>query len=83
MTKQSENFIGYIFEDTAGNIWLSESDAHGNMMNLNRYDQTGITKIASEHQIFGITEDNDGNIWFGTENGASRYDGISITNFTD
>jgi len=27
-------------------------------------------------------EDKEGNLWFGTENGASKYDGSSFTNFT-
>ncbi len=35
------------------------------------------------HRVFSIGEDRAGNIWFGTvENGAWRYDGKSIRNYT-
>ena len=29
-----------------------------------------------------MTQDNIGNLWFGTSNGVSRYDGITFTSFT-
>ena len=32
-------------------------------------------------QIFGISEDAMGNIWFGNGRGACRYDGISFDSF--
>ncbi len=35
------------------------------------------------NQIFGITEDRDGNIWFGTARGVCRYDGQSFNRFTE
>jgi ligand-binding sensor domain-containing protein len=31
--------------------------------------------------IFGILEAKDGSIWFGTFDGAHRYDGNTITDF--
>ena len=35
------------------------------------------------HRVFSIGEDRAGNIWFGTiEDGAWRYDGKSMRNFT-
>ncbi|MGB5025526.1 MAG: two-component regulator propeller domain-containing protein, partial [Saprospiraceae bacterium] len=30
-----------------------------------------------------VTEDATGNIWFGTENGVSRFDGMRFSNFTE
>lgn len=37
----------------------------------------------SLHRVFSIGEDRDGNIWFGTvEDGAWRYDGKSLRNFS-
>ncbi|QDV34808.1 Two component regulator propeller [Tautonia plasticadhaerens] len=37
----------------------------------------------SLHRVFSIGEDRDGNIWFGTvEQGAWRYDGRSLRNYT-
>ncbi len=39
---------------------------------------------ASLHRVFSIGEDRDGNIWFGTvEQGAWRYDGETLRNFTE
>ena len=39
---------------------------------------------ASLHRVFSIGEDRAGNIWFGTnEQGAWRYDGESLRNFTE
>ena len=39
---------------------------------------------ASLHRVFSIGEDRAGNIWFGTvEQGAWRYDGDSLRNFTE
>jgi two-component sensor histidine kinase len=32
--------------------------------------------------IYGITQDNDGFIWIGTETGLSRFDGTSFKNYT-
>ncbi|MBK8874574.1 MAG: hypothetical protein IPN13_11870 [Bacteroidetes bacterium] len=31
---------------------------------------------------YSITQDHQGFVWIGTENGVSRYDGHSFTNFT-
>lgn len=36
---------------------------------------------SGEAMIFGITEANDGSIWFGTLNGVYRYNGNSFTDF--
>ena len=33
------------------------------------------------NSVIPIYEDKTGNIWFGTEGGASRYDGKSFRNF--
>ena len=39
---------------------------------------------ASPHRVFSIGEDRAGIIWFGTaEQGAWRYDGESLRNFTE
>jgi ligand-binding sensor domain-containing protein len=79
LTNVTTNFIGYIFEDAAGNLWLSEDQDHGTA--LNKYDGKSSIKIATSSMIFGIIEDNNGNIWFGTGEGIRRYDGKSLTDF--
>ena len=36
----------------------------------------------AEDRVFAAFQDQEGNLWFGTEGGASRYDGESFTTFT-
>jgi streptogramin lyase len=81
MTAITKDFIGYIFEDKAGSLWLSQG--HGNRFSLHRYDGKTSVSIASRDMIFGITEDRNGNIWFGTTQGVVRYDGASFEAFAD
>jgi ligand-binding sensor domain-containing protein len=81
MTSITKDFIGYIFEDKAGHLWLSQGGANG--MSLYRYDGKTSVKIASGDQVFGITEDRHGNIWFGTVQGVVRYDGNTLEDFSE
>lgn len=84
------NFTGYIYEDRAGDIWTSSSE-QGNpqqwtLSRYRRFPKVGSknieTSISSElNMFFGITEDQEGNIWFGTLNGVRRYDGETIFDF--
>lgn len=73
LTKISSAFIGYVFEDKTGKIWISQGQTKG--MSLNKYDGNTFTKITENSQVFGIIEDKAGNIWYGTPNGAYMYDG--------
>jgi len=57
---------------------------------LSRYDKQSLAGkkaipaiIASKAMIFGIMEDDKGNIWFGDFNGVHRYDGKTITDFSN
>lgn len=81
MTNVTKDFIGYIFEDKKGILWLSQGGANG--MSLYKYDGKVSVKLASHPQVFGITEDRHGNIWFGTIEGAVRYNGRSFEDFAD
>jgi ligand-binding sensor domain-containing protein len=87
LTQLLPNFICYIFEDKAGHFWIStgERDAAGGMA-LYTYDRKKFTKLlvkneAGDSQIFEITEDKNGLIWFGTMQGPCRYDGKTFTYF--
>jgi len=89
-TNQSEDFTGYIFEDSKENLWVAKSDKTDNYaMELFKYETTplpaaNITEIkllSPGRQIFGIFEDDQGKIWFGLDNGIARYDGIDFEFF--
>lgn len=83
-----------LFEDSKGNIWFSGGSLLGEIFSkpgcsvLNRFDPSaGLKNISSASRqfeikggrgIFGISEDKDGNIWFGTGKGIGRIDGDSI-----
>ena len=85
----STKFIGYIFEDKAGTIWLSHGAEKG--MALSRLDGKEMKRITADDQVFGINTDTAGNIWFGTMYGPKLFnpsvtlksDGSSITDFLE
>jgi ligand-binding sensor domain-containing protein len=87
-TKVTPYFVGYIYEDKKGNIWTSSQTSRGWV--LSRYDEKTlfsskptITEIDPKAgMLCGISEANDGSIWFGTLKGAYRYDGKTITDAT-
>lgn len=88
----STDFIGYLFQDSKGNLWTS-SGADGQTFNwvLSRYDRkslqegkTAATVVKKEEgYLFGILEDGEGDIWFGGMRGVCRYDGQSFDDFRD
>lgn len=80
-------FTSYIFQDKTGKIWLSGNKINGRGMTLSRYDPaitinpkqlSTIEIISNDMQIFGLTEDRKGNIWFGMANGACRYNPSAV-----
>jgi ligand-binding sensor domain-containing protein len=81
MINITKDFIGYIYEDKAGNLWLSQGSADG--MSLKRFDGKVADQIATHGQVFGIIEDARGNIWFGTPGGIVRYNGKEFEDFLD
>ncbi|MBC7865837.1 MAG: histidine kinase [Bacteroidia bacterium] len=89
----------HVFEDRSGKFWMNASSTNPQNMVLYRYDpltepgtkENSFTEIIVKNdqkdpftnQIFGVTEDRNGNIWFGTVNGVCYYDGKSFTNFSE
>jgi ligand-binding sensor domain-containing protein/signal transduction histidine kinase/DNA-binding response OmpR family regulator len=71
----SNNQIFHLFEDSSGLIWIGTGGG-----GVNCYDSaTGIFTVLMPEKglagtsILGILEDNNGNMWFSTENGISCY----------
>ena len=85
--KSFTNYLPYqtlvcILEDKNGNIWVG-SWSHGGVY---RYEGKSFTHFdgLSDDMIKCMLEDKAGNIWIGTrDNGVDRYDGKSITNFSE
>lgn len=76
------DFVGYIYEDSHGDIWTtSQSPKNRQRWVISRYNSTPLpyqtpsaTQIKEEGGLFfGILEDTDGGMWFGTLNGVCRY----------
>ena len=83
-----------LMEDSQGNIWFSGGALKGDKNPqsggsiLNRFDPAaGLENILTARKqiklkgrgmIFGLTEDNDGKIWFGTGRGIGRIDGDTV-----
>jgi diguanylate cyclase (GGDEF)-like protein len=48
---------------------------------LSQYVQTALTERSGlpQNSVYSIAETNDGYLWFGTEEGIARYDGLHVT----
>jgi ligand-binding sensor domain-containing protein len=85
----SPYFVMYMCQDKKGNFWLAHNEGAANIkFSLYSYDGNSFTKIIEQSKpdnplIFGIIEDKNGNIWFGTAKGICRYDGKTFNYFTD
>ena len=70
--------IMYMCQDNKGNLLLSHNKGAENLnFVLYSYDGKSFTRILEQtgdnYVIFGITEDRNGNIWYGTAKGVCRY----------
>jgi ligand-binding sensor domain-containing protein len=84
-------YIRSIFQDSKGNLWFApvgESVARYDEKTLKYYSKddffqgnnSGADNAISVH---AITEDKNGNIWFGTERGAIKFDGKTFKSYTE
>lgn len=73
--------ITALITDSLGNLWLG-SPGKG----ASRYDGTRFSdlngRLKQLGRVFSILEDNDKNLWFGTEVGLVKFDGISLVTYT-
>ncbi len=81
-----------LMEDSRGNIWfnggaLGGEDPKPRTTVLNRFDPAdGLESMLSSSKqfevesaaVFGLTEDEDGNLWLGTGRGVARIDGDTV-----
>ncbi len=88
-TNYTKDFVGYIYEDSEGNIWTSSQSSPIQGWTLSKYAATTLENKAinpteiktGEGMFFGILEDSNGNIWSGTLNGVYKYDGKTFDDF--
>lgn len=73
--------ISAILEDKKGNIWLATMGEGVYCYNGRSFSNLSVKEGLLTNLVYSVMEDRAGNIWFGTTNGASRYNGISLTNF--
>jgi ligand-binding sensor domain-containing protein len=70
--------IRSIFQDSQGRYWFG-SDNHGvAVLDGKEFTYFDISDGLSGNQVRSIQEYHDGTIWFGTNNGVSRFDGQRI-----
>ncbi len=90
--KYSNHFVGYVYEDSAGNIWTTSAAPNSRQEGrLSRYAQETIDDplidpeviLQKKGMFFGIFEDTNGGIWMGTLEGVVRYDGENFDWFRD
>lgn len=72
--------VEYVLEDKAGNFWFGGRGNAG----IFRFDGKSFTnfKPKGDNWAWPVLEDNQGNIWFSSWNGAYRYNGKTFTMFT-
>ncbi len=77
----SDNSIKSLYEDQAGRLWIGTRDG-----GLNTFDRTHKTFRAYRTQdglpndtVYGILEDEEGNLWLSTNMGISRFNPTTET----
>jgi ligand-binding sensor domain-containing protein len=78
---QIDQYVVEVFEDSKGRLWFGTM-ARGAAY----YDGKSVSYLSMkdglcDNTVVSIAEDHEGNMWFGTHNGASKYNGRSLTNF--
>ena len=70
--------IRSIFQDSKGNYWFGSHSEGVSFYNGRSFQYYTTNEGLASNQIRTIQEDKNGIIWFGTANGVSSYDGMSI-----
>jgi ligand-binding sensor domain-containing protein len=73
--------ISAIVEDKKGNIWVATMGEGVYRFNGKTFTNFTATDGLMTNVVYSIMEDKDSNLWFGTTNGVSRYNGKSFTGY--
>ncbi len=46
-----------------------------------RFDRISVSEGLSQSSVMAMAQDQTGYVWFGTENGIDRFDGVNFTNY--
>ena len=70
-----------MIQDSRGLLWLGTKG--GGLSKFNGREFTTYTKEEglSGDQVYSLFEDNKHNIWIGTDNGVTHYNGITFTEY--
>ena len=70
-----------VLEDRKGHFWFASIGSGVYYYDGKSFRNFTTREGLANNRVTHIYEDKSGNIWFGTEGGASRYDGKSFRNF--
>jgi ligand-binding sensor domain-containing protein/serine phosphatase RsbU (regulator of sigma subunit) len=78
----SRDAVSTLMQDSHGNLWIA-TVAGG----VTKFDGKNFTNYSIENGLSGswvraMIEDRLGNIWFGTNNGLTKYDGVSFSHIS-
>lgn len=82
LSKVSSARFFSVLEDRNGNFWFASIGSGVYYYNGKSFRNFTTKDGLANDRVPHIYKDKKGNIWFGTEGGASRYDGKSFQNFT-
>jgi signal transduction histidine kinase/ligand-binding sensor domain-containing protein/CheY-like chemotaxis protein len=61
--------------------WLAGVGAQAAPARTLRFEQLNVEQGLAQESVLAIAQDTDGFMWFGTQNGLSRYDGYRVTTY--
>lgn len=73
--------ISSIIEDKKGNIWATTTGEGVYCYNGKTFTNFTVNDGLITNDVYYVMEDKDGNLWFATTNGVSRFNGKDFTNF--
>ena len=75
-------FVRRIHEDRRGHMWLGTNGDGVAPRTGEVLEYYSVREGFSGIAVRAIVEGADGNVWFGTGGGLTKYDGVSFTNYT-